>query len=364
MVSLMTASKQWANRPDDERFLSLRDLQAAVATRRRQSAEKTTSFQALEVATLNGDIILRDGFEDTRLTHWSFSQLSRMAKAPAGYLRSLPPELAVIPLSWSMDQHAYGDGKVLLHHSSHGDRPGIPTDRTARAITSRSYGRIWDIDVVNAIDSQLDPNVWQVPAASYTSSDPKRATTLYASDRDVFVFLVNEENAIEIPGSNGTDMLYRGFFAWNSETGSKTFGLTTFLYRTICDNRIVWGAQDVNELRIRHSRGGPSRFIREAEPFLKNYLQTGTEKVVAQIEAAKEKVVAESEDDVVKWLRGKGFTQGLAAVAARKAREEDGNPRSVWSLVQALTSQAQQSTHTDERVAIETKAGKLLATVS
>jgi hypothetical protein len=175
---------------------------------------------------------------------------------------------------------------------------------------------------------------------------------------------VNEDNAIEVPGTNGEDRLYRGFFAWNSETGSKTFGLTTFMYRYICDNRIVWHAEDVSELRIRHSSGAPHRFMREAQPFLENYLQAGTTKVVEQIEKAKEKEVAQSEDGVVKWLRGKGFTQGLATVAARKARQDDGNPRSVWSLVQALTSQAQQTRHTDERVSIETRAGKLMATVS
>jgi len=176
--------------------------------------------------------------------------------------------------------------------------------------------------------------------------------------------LVNEDHEIEVPGSNGTDVLYRGFFAWNSETGSKTFGLTTFMYRYICDNRIVWGAQEITELRIRHSSGGPGRFVREAEPFLRRYLEAGTGPVVEQIEAAQAKEVATSEEKTVEWLRGKGFTQGLALTAARKAKEEDGNPRSVWNLVQALTSQAQQTQHTDERVAIETKAGKLMATVS
>ena len=359
MVNLMTASNQWANRPDDERFLSLADLRDAVQARRLRSEERGVAFQHLEVNTLGNDIVLQDGFEDTRLTHWSFSQLARMAKAPAGYLRSLPAQLAVIPLSWSMDQNNYGDGKVLL------DSPDatVATERTARALTSSKYGRIWDIDVVKALDV-LDPDVWKVPAASYTSSDPKRATTLYASDRDVFIFLVNEDNAIEVPGTNGEDRLYRGFFAWNSETGSKTFGLTTFMYRYVCDNRIVWGAEEVSELRIRHSSGAPHRFMREAQPFLENYLQAGTTQVVEQIEKAKEKEVAQSEDGVVKWLRGKGFTQGLATVAARKARQDDGNPRSVWNLVQALTSQAQQTQHTDERVAIESKAGKLMATVS
>ena len=360
-MNLMTASNQWANRPSDERFLSLGGLRSAVQARKYDSIELNKTLSELQLHPLDGEIVLRDGFEDTRLTHWAFGQLARLAKAPAGYLRTLPPELAVIPLSWSMDKAGDYPGKVLLHEPPRADSPA---DRTARAITSQSYGRIWDIDVVQALEANIDPDVWKVPSASYASSDPLKATTLYASDRDIFVFLVNEDHEIEVPGSNGSDVLYRGFFAWNSETGSKTFGLTTFMYRYICDNRIIWGAQEITELRIRHSSGGPGRFVREAEPFLRRYLEAGTGPVVEQIEAAQAKEVATSEEKTVEWLRGKGFTQGLALTAARKAKEEDGNPRSVWNLVQALTSQAQQTQHTDERVAIETKAGKLMATVS
>jgi hypothetical protein len=44
---------------------------------------------------------------------------------------------------------------------------------------------------------------------------------LYASDRDVFIFLVSDENPVEI----GKARLGRGFFCWNSETGAATFSL-------------------------------------------------------------------------------------------------------------------------------------------
>ena len=95
---------------------------------------------------------------------------------------------------------------------------------------------------------------WQVPAASYADANPKRATTLYGSDRDVFIFLVDPDNPIE----HGEDTLFRGFYTWNSEVGAATFGLATFLYRFVCDNRIIWGAQDFKELRIQaHPRARP-----------------------------------------------------------------------------------------------------------
>ena len=61
---------------------------------------------------------------------------------------------------------------------------------------------------------------------------------------------------------------------------------------------------------------------------------------------------------------GQGVHSGTSPDGSEEGQGEDGNPRSVWNLVQALTSQAQQTQHTDERVAIETKAGKLMATVS
>jgi hypothetical protein len=105
---------------------------------------------------------------------------------------------------------------------------------------------------------------WVIPAASYTTKNPKRATTLYASDRDVFIFLVDPKNPVEVNG----EQLFRGFMTWNSEVGSAVFGLTTFLYRYVCDNRIIWGATDVQELRIRHTGGAPERFAYEGEKYL------------------------------------------------------------------------------------------------
>ena len=128
--------------------------------------------------------------------------------------------------------------------------------QSLRSLTSPNYGRIWDIQVVEAVERVNHDGMWKVPAASYSASNPKRATTLYASDRDVFIFLVDPDHAIEI----GDDVLFRGFYTWNSEVGSQVFGLSTFLYRYVCDNRMIWGASNVQEVRIRHTRGAPERF--------------------------------------------------------------------------------------------------------
>src|SRR5204862_718616 len=104
----------------------------------------------------------------------------------------------------------------------------------------------------------------------------------YASDRDVFIFLVDPNNPVEVDG----EVLYRGFYTWNSEVGSAVFGLTTFLYRYVCDNRIIWGATDVKELRIRHTGGAPERFAWEGQRFLTRYAEESTAKIAAGVTAA------------------------------------------------------------------------------
>jgi len=47
----------------------------------------------------------------------------------------------------------------------------------------------------------------------------KDTTTLYASDRDVFLFLVDDTHPIEagkLPNGD-PDLYFRGFYCWNSE---------------------------------------------------------------------------------------------------------------------------------------------------
>ncbi len=87
---------------------------------------------------------------------------------------------------------------------------------------------------------------WKVPGVLDWSSmthNPyvdvtKETTTLYASDRDVFLFLVDDTHPIEAGRlSNGDpDLFFRGFYCWNSEVGSKTLGIASFYLRTVCAN--------------------------------------------------------------------------------------------------------------------------------
>jgi hypothetical protein len=88
----------------------------------------------------------------------------------------------------------------------------------------------------------------------------KDSTTLYASDRDVFLFLVDDAHPIEagrLPNGD-PDLFFRGFYCWNSEVGSKTLGMASFYLRAVCMNRNIWGAEGFEEISIRSTREGPA----------------------------------------------------------------------------------------------------------
>lgn len=355
-----TVSKQWANRPDDQRFLTIESLKNAVLARRQQSWTTKPHPQNLRViATDNNGIAVKtyDRNGDEQLlapTNHAFTQLSQLANAPAGYLRDLPSELAAINLQWGLDHNPQREDIMMLGRTN--------GHHALRAITSPKYGRIWDEQVVRAVEGINQNGRWQVPSASYSGTDPLRATTLYASDRDVFMFLVDPNNPINVDG----ETLFRGFYTWNSETGSCTFGLSTFLYRYVCDNRMIWGQSDVKELRIRHSRNAPGRFMSEAVYYLNRYADSATDKVIAEVKKAKNMELPLKKDQTIEeWLRGRGFTKTESSGAVNAAKTEEGKASSLWDIINGVTAYARKSiTHTNDRVDLEMRAGKLMDMVA
>ena len=55
MSILTQASRQWASRPDDERFTNLLEMDAAVQATRAQSRERIIGSRHLQIAPATGD---------------------------------------------------------------------------------------------------------------------------------------------------------------------------------------------------------------------------------------------------------------------------------------------------------------------
>lgn len=103
-------------------------------------------------------LILPGSDEPTALTHWSFGRLASLASAPASYLRQLPAPLAGINLQYGLTSHRAEQVKRL----ETGDG-GIEL----RAVTGPDYGRIYDRELVAAVqriagDGGGDTR-WKVP---------------------------------------------------------------------------------------------------------------------------------------------------------------------------------------------------------
>lgn len=180
---LTVASNQWANRPDDERFLSLDDLAASVQARRDRAVEAVAPLRSMRVTyDRGGELYLADPNGDpfAAFTNWSASQVAGLVGAPIGYLRKLPAPIAAMNLQYGLE----GSDKAGKAYMVTGDDT-TPTE--FRALNGETYGRIFDAQVVNQVRTVNGDGSgrWVIPAASYTSRDPKRATTLYVKARRV-----------------------------------------------------------------------------------------------------------------------------------------------------------------------------------
>ena len=389
-------SSEWFSRPDDERFLSLGSLHAAVRARAERATARTVETKALHVEASRDDaerlaLIVPGQDAPVAPTHWSYGQLCSLVGAPASYMRQLPAPLAGINL-----QHGLLSHRAELVKTLEADDGRIEL----RAVTGPNYGRIWDHELVEAVmriagDGTGDTR-WKVPGLldwSTMTHNPfvevtKDTTTLYASDRDVFLFLVDDAHPIEagrLPNGD-PDLYFRGFYCWNSEVGSKTLGMASFYLRAVCVNRNIWGAEGFEEISIRHSKPDPAspsrrttvaksvqkitlsssrdRFAHQAAPALERFATSSPAPFMAGIRAAREAIVARQDEDRETFLRKRGFSRPETEKIIATVLEEEGRPpESIFDFVQGITALARDKPHQDARLELEGKAAKLLASV-
>lgn len=359
------ASREWWKRPDDERFLTLSDLHQATLARRNESRVSVVPNQSLIArgsADPGGELyLLHEDLGILDPTHWSLGQLATVSHTPAKWIR----DVATAPTGPAIAAHAINLG--LRHLAERAEvqvmgRTSLPgaSRMELRCIVGPDYGRIYDHEVVEAVITANEDGRWHVPAASYQVQNPKRATTLYASDRDVFIFLVDERNPVSVRVDGAVRHLFRGFMVWNSEVGHHKFGMLTFLYDYVCDNRMVWGAREVRELTIKHTKHAPERFAREVRPLLRAYAEASVVDVEATLERAARMRLGASDEEVVAWLQAHDFTKREGEKIIQTAKAEEGGARTLWEIVNGGTAYARSMTHADNRVALEKRASGLL----
>ena len=208
-------------------------------------------------------------------------------------------------------------------------------------------------------DGWTCPTPFRTKVEEAANPDP----TVYVSDHDMFAFLVREDARISEPGN--PDGLARGFFVENSEVGAAALKVTTFLYRMICSNHIVWGAKDVSELAVRHigkARGNlQTMFLGLTE-----YLNESASDLEAKIKVAKSRLIDDDPEKVLDAifakLRGQISREALQAsyLLAAENQDTDGDARSFWGLAQGITRHSQTLKFADTRVAADKAAASII----
>lgn len=376
-------SMQWMARPADQRFLDLNELhdfKRKFWEGSFQTRAKTNDFELItpEIKTKEDLHRLTVGVKvdtgtvidarEVAPTHWAFGQMASLAKSPAGFLRELPSPLVSDVLSWRL-KHAREVEEIKLYGGA----------SELYAATGPDYGRIPDYEVVEAV-RQVAGNGrgemrWKIPGVLdwrtnlYDPNAPvtKDSTTLYASDRDVFMFLVDDRNPIEVGKlpSGEPDLMFRGFFVQNSEVGSRSLKLAAFYLRGVCMNRNLWGVEGFEELRINHTRLAPDRWLQQAQPALRAYAEGSADKLVAGVRAAKAAKVATDHDEAVQFLTARKFSLSRAKAILEQGEKEEGHPpRTAWDMAQCLTASARNILNTDDRMEQELVAKKILDAVA
>lgn len=370
MADLFQASTQQMTRPKDERYDTLSDLAQATTARRKASVEADVpkdDFTKVRASVTDEGLLTLGGHA---LNSWTATQLCQRVSAPYGYLRKLPVDLTAACLNQGLinhnkDETNHRDTSLLI-------TPGDATHASRlRAITSTSYSRIWDHEVVQVL---MEHAVGFGPPRLFgkEGTEGQNGSGLYAGDRDMFAFMVNEDDRIDVPGG---DSLGRGFFVWNSEVGASSFGFMTFLLNFVCCNHIVWGVQEVGQFKVRHVgsardklmefpkalealrlRGGK---MREQELIL----QAMAMEFSTDVESATKDIAKHAATQKVKLTQGE-----IAGALDMAVQEEDlhpgASPHSLWGFVQGLTAYARDIPFAEKRVDVETRAGLLLPQVA
>lgn len=368
-------SSEWFSRPVDERYLSLNELMDSVRNRAERSRTRVVESALIHVEATRTDaerlsLILPGSDMPVAPTHWSFGQLAAQVGAPAAYLRQLPAALAGINLQYGLTSNRAEQIKTLETDDGRVE---------LRAVTGPDYGRIYDYELVDAVQriagNGTGDTRWKTPGVLDWSTGiynprvdiTKDTTTLYASDRDVFLFLVDDLNPIEAGrlADGSPDLYFRGFYCWNSEVGAKTLGMASFYLRAVCQNRNLWGVEDFEEITIRHSKYAASRFAHEAAPALQNFANSSPMPFINGIKAARERIVAKSDEDRTDFLRRRGFSKAETGKIIDTVLAEEGRqPESIFDFVQGITAVARDKPHQDARLDLEAKAKKLLDRVA
>ena len=358
-VTAYTAHREWALRPPDERYASVNALYQAARARRERTEERDTVAVDFRTTAVDDDLVLHDSSGRTAaLTHWSFGQLATIASAPPNYLRTLPAPIASSAINVGLQRQRREQHKLLVERTA---------PWTVHAITSSRYARVHHDELASRVLDLMDKHPdWHLPLA-YKDGEygaecvPSGA---YLGDRDMFLFLVDGNRALDDPTDRTDAGLFRGFILRNSDVGAAALTLDVFLFRAVCANHIIWGFQHVVGFRRRHVGASIQDAWSSSLDGVRAALDADTAHDRTVLLRASTQEIGDSRDAVIEAVVQRlDVSQKQAAEAYTLAETNEPNPRTVWGYAQGLTRLSQRTPWQDGRFALDRAASRLFATV-
>lgn len=385
MQFLTDASKQLFSRPDDEHFDSFEAIEASARASETQGEE--VSLPAKEIIVLAREHDHPQGPYAVQLTdgrtvdpnHYSMTQLCQGAKVPMGLLERLTAKTGAQVLNESLQHDEVTDRRALLEHSVNGSYGGGGITTRLRAITSDSYYRVWDGDILADIKRHLLPMGF-IPALPTINTDAQQRNilgnnkpALFRGDRDSFSFFYTEPATVNFDTTtgemkregpqddDGLGGLRRGFMVGNSEVGARAAVYRSFYFRAMCSNFLIWDTSEVESRRQVHrgERNMRTWFLELRDTISRLSAEIGGEEMERFQRAAQQAFVRDGEGtDKNKALAAQRLNRQFrvprsvatdvvdaALLPINQSEDKDKPDLSLWTVANGLTWEAKDTGH-------------------
>jgi hypothetical protein len=374
---LNEASSNLFNRPPDEHFGSMQEIMDHATNAMNRSREVVVDQDKLYFCNTHNDIGLVVDQDDTGMVfpnNYMLTQFATEAGIPMKSLNRLSEDgdldLTVKVLNKLMARQ--GDERKLFIESQN-DAGDI-----GRSVNGTGYTRLYDAVALGEVNRWLLP-VGYIPALPTMNTDEQQNNimgnnkpALFRGDRDTFCFFYHSDDS----PSDDLGGMRQGIMVWNSEVGAKSFGWSTFYFRDMCANFLIWGASNQQTRKFVHrgniwdaKRWGEfqldiQRLYEESEKRRGKDLEVFAK--AAQTAFAGDGSATDANKSLAKeYLNNKFRLSGKRAEAIVKAalNPVNGGDLSVWSIVNGVTWDSKETTRVSQMVGDSAVVSKILATV-
>jgi hypothetical protein len=374
MTMLHETSNNLMRRPADEHFADMRSIMAHANAAKARSHEVETNLDMGLFTETDGKLAFDvDGVNKPfDLSNWSLNQIATLTGLPMRAIEAITEKgrMDLVAQNLNVLLPRNGEARKVFYEDRGGDTYHL------RSINGTTYSRLYDAEVLQAINEWLLP-AGLIPALPTMNTDAQRNNimgnnkpALFRGERDSHCFFYSDQN----PGDDGLGGLRLGLMFTNSEVGTSSFKWSTFYFRDMCANFLIWDASRIKRKRVIH-RGNIApkwhEFQHDIRTIYNDAMARKGEDLLTFETAAKTMFAGDgsmTEDNKAKAAQRLNKSFGMSAKASKAAIEAatmpiNGGNLSFWSVANGVTWNAKETSRAGQMVEDSAVAQKVLLAV-